>query len=148
MKLMKQNQLKHWVNPPSGAFPITYTELVALGVTTEEIGKGVSRGKMVSRGPWQLPVSYKAVCMSCEWGEYSSVTTAKAYGIRTLSAPRQEGYVLEGTVSVNGRKWRAFTSSQLFRLPDGKLVNVATIHACMNHHALNHEQTQTTQAQA
>jgi hypothetical protein len=26
---------------------------------------------------------------------------------------------------------RGFTSSQLFQLPDGKLVSVATIHACL-----------------
>jgi hypothetical protein len=140
---MKKNEFKHWINSVSSTLPITYTELVALGITTEEIGNGEARGELKTCGPWQLPVSFRALCMSREWGEYSSVTSAKAYGIRTLSAPRQEGYVLEGTVSVNGRKVRGFTSSQLFELPDGKLVNVATIHAC-----IKNEQTETTQAQA
>lgn len=128
---MKKNEFKHWINPDSSTLPITYTDLVALGITTEEIGKGEARGELKTYGPWRLPVSFKALCMSCEWGEYSKVTDSKAYGIRTLSKPRSSGYALEGTVSVNGRKVRGFTSSQLFVLPDGKLVEVAIIHACL-----------------
>ena len=38
--------------------------------------------------------------------------------------------ILEGRVKVNGKAYRGFTSSQLFELPDGKLINAATIHAC------------------
>jgi len=61
-------------------------------------------------------------------GERESET---AYGKRTLTNLRESGHQFEGQVSVNGRKVRGFTSSQLFELPDGKLINVATIHACI-----------------
>jgi hypothetical protein len=135
---MKKTFVRHWCKEQlDSALPVTYTELNNLGITTEEIAKGEARGKMKTFGPWQIPISFTALCLSVEWtpeekrkhsAERDSET---AYGIRTLSGVKQEGYCLEGRVSVNGKKVRGFTSSQLFRLPDGKLVNVATIHACL-----------------
>ena len=122
----------------AGALPITRDELIALGVPAECIEKGEYRGEVKCVGPWQLPVSYKALCMSAVWtpedrrrfnAERESETV---YGMRILISPRESGYALQGFVSVNGRKVRGFTSSQLFELPDGKLVTVATIHACID----------------
>jgi hypothetical protein len=54
--------------------------------------------------------------------------TATIFGVRTLTDVVEQGYDLSGRVSVNGRKYRAFTSSALMRKPDGKLVNVAVLH--------------------
>jgi hypothetical protein len=62
--------------------------------------------------------------------DFPSITHSKtSYGFRTLTGIRQGGYELEGRVSIGGRKYAAFTSSQLFELPDGRLIDIATIHA-------------------
>lgn len=44
------------------------------------------------------------------------------YGDRSLSNMRESGHVQEGTVSIEGRPCRAFTSTQMF-IRNGKLVN-------------------------
>lgn len=131
---MNKTSSKTWVNPNS-ALTITRAELIAFGITEAEIAAGESRGKLKTRGPWQLPVSFRALCMSATWGDASNGhrDSATCYGLCTLSAPREAGHALEGRVrvSVNGKSVRGFTSSQLFELEDGTLVNVATIHACV-----------------
>lgn len=122
----------------AGALPITRDELIAFGVPSECIDKGEYRGEVKCVGQGQIPVSFRALCMSAVWtpedkrrisAERESET---AYGLRSLLSPRESGYALHGLVCVAGRKVRGFTSSQLFRLPDGKLVSVAIIHACLN----------------
>lgn len=126
---------KTWQNPPAGALPITEEELIAFGIPKEAIVAGEHRGDLKTVGMWQLPKSYTALCMSAVFDDskgYTRTTSATVYGIRTLSGCNQSGYALEGKVSVEGRKVRGFTSSQLFELPDKRLVNVATIHACIN----------------
>ena len=134
MKPTPKTWTKDQIEP---ALPITREELIAFGIPEADIDKGESRGKLKSFGPWQLPVSFTALCMSCVYtpkddAKYSSQRESETvYGIRTLQRPVQSGYQLEGRVSVNGRKVRGFTSSQLFELPDGKLISVATIHACI-----------------
>lgn len=120
--------MKTWTNP-SAALPITRAELIALGITEDQIAKGEARGELETWGSWQQPLSYKALCMSAEYAARGRVS-ATAYGIRTLSKPAQAGHVLEGRVSVLGKSVRGFTSSQLFELEDGSLVNVAVIYAC------------------
>jgi hypothetical protein len=120
-----------------GALKISKEDFLDLGLPESAIEKGEMRGELKTSGPWQIPLSYTALAMSIKYtpedkrrysAEMDSVTS---YGIRKLSSIRQEGYGLEGRVSVNGKKYRGFTSSQLFEI-DGKLVDVATIHACMN----------------
>lgn len=131
--------MKHWTKEQikPGALPITREELIALGVNAEAIDKGAVHGDLKTRGPWGIPVTYSALCMSVVWTpeEKQKFTSEResetAYGMRTLSGIHQSGHQLEGRVSVNGKKVRGFTSSQLFELPDGKLVEVATIHACV-----------------
>ncbi len=50
------------------------------------------------------------------------------YGVRALSQISEDDYTLRGTVSIEGRKHRAFTSSRLF-LVEGKLVVVSVLYA-------------------
>jgi len=49
------------------------------------------------------------------------------YGNRTLSNPKPGGYELEGRVSLQGKKHTAFTSSHLFDLENGHLIDVGII---------------------
>src|SRR5215207_11708101 len=86
----------------AGALPITRDELIAFGVPAECIDKGEYRGELKCIGPWQIPVSFKALCMSVVWtpddkrrfiAERESETV---YGIRILRAPRQSGHSLQG----------------------------------------------------
>lgn len=81
------------------------------------------RGELKTSGMWQLPVSYRALCVDSE---------RNIYGIRTLTNVQQSGYEIEGRVSVNGKRVRGFSSSMLFYTPSGKLVDVAIIYACMD----------------
>ena len=117
------------------ALKITRQEFADLGLPDDAIQTGEVRGQLKTFGPWQLPVSYTALAISREYTpddrrRYSAETdSVTAYGIRTLSAPRQSGHELEGRVSVNGIRRRGFSSSQLFEV-DGKLVDVAIIHVC------------------
>lgn len=83
-------------------------------------------GKLKTFGPWQIPLSYKALAMSCDFGKF-----ARLYGLRTMTNIRESGYDLEGRVSIAGRKYRAFTSSMLMQRSDGSLCSVATIHVCI-----------------
>lgn len=79
------------------------------------------RGTLKTHGPWRIAVSFRAVAIDSD---------GYVYGERTLTNVRESGYVLEGRVSIDGRKYRGFTSSALFERPDGSLVSVATIHVC------------------
>lgn len=126
---IKSLPFKSWVNP-SPVLPITRAELIALGITEDEIAKGEARGELETWGPWQQPLVYKALCMSVEYADGRRIS-ATAYGIRTMGQPKQSGHVLEGRVSVLGKSVRGFTSSQLFELEDGSLVDVAVIYACL-----------------
>lgn len=115
----------------SGAIALTQEQAEAL-FTPDEIEKGEQRGHVKTIGPWQLPVSFTALCTSNTFGRDTYPVEhgpLHVYGKRTMTSVRQSGYELEGRVSVNGKKHRAFTSSQLFELPNGKLISVATIHA-------------------
>lgn len=124
-----------WNNPPV-SLPITESELIALGIPSAAVKVGEYRGQMTLYGPWQICTAYRALCMSTvyvpkEQQRWTAQTLSEtAYGMRTMTECRESGYQLEGRVSVNGKKVRAFTSSQMFELPDGKLVNVATVQAC------------------
>lgn len=109
----------------------------ALKLTTEQWQQYISpnledqRGELETVGMWNVPVAFKAPAVSAVWGEYGAVTYT-LYGPRTLSGCYQSGYHLEGTVSIKNQKRKAFTSSLLCELPDGTLLETATIHARMN----------------
>jgi len=129
-------KMKTWnKNECKAALPIAEAELEAMGITADDIKAGEKRGDLKTFGPWGIPVSYRALCMSraytpVEKQRYSAETdSVTSYGIRTLTNVRQCGYELEGRVSIGGKKYTAFSSSQLFELPDGRLIDVAIIHA-------------------
>lgn len=116
----------------AGAIPITEAQARLL-FTDAELEKGEARGEIKHFGPWQIIQSYRAICTSNTFNREVYPTEhgpLHVYGKRVLSHPRESGYQLEGSVSIGGKSFRAFTSSQLFELPNGKLINAATIHAC------------------
>ncbi len=103
-----------------------------------DIKAGQQRGKLTTQGPWGIPVSYKALATTQIWEDSVPwdlspglpIGSLRVFGPRTLTGIRQDGHALEGRVSINGKSYRAFTSSQLFELPDGTLVDVAILHVC------------------
>ncbi len=125
---MKTQPIIDLENPPAGAIPATEEQLAALGVTPAEIAAGEKRHDMTHRGPWHQCTSLAAIV---EHTDYNPETRrARFWPVRRMSRPRESGYSMEGTVSIGGRKIPAFTSSQLFELPDGRLIDVATLHLC------------------
>lgn len=109
----------------SGATPIT-NEQAALFLSPEDIAKGEQRAKHSIRMPWGFTISLSALAISHNFETGALIV----WGHRQLSKPREDGYCMAGGVSVAGKTKRAFTSSMLFELPDGKLVDVAIIHVC------------------
>jgi hypothetical protein len=85
--------------------------------------------KMEAVGYWSVPVKYTAIAVSYTW-KNNFMDTITLYGERTMSSLKRCGYDMEGRVFVDGKKFRGFTSSQLFELPDGRLLDVAVIHVC------------------
>ena len=114
------------LNAPSGAVPITMEQWQAfIGPYYQDQSFDIK-----TVGPWCIPISCKALAVSYTWSN-GFTDTITLHGKRSLQKPRQESYHLAGSVSINGKKVRGFTSSQLFKLPDGRLLDVAVIHACV-----------------
>ncbi len=114
-----------------GATPITTEDALAL-FGADAIAAGERRGEMILAGPWSTLISYKALTVTAAWKPgptHDYVDEYTLHGDRTMSRPRQAGYELEGYVSIDGVKRSCFTSSILFELPDGQLIDVAVIHA-------------------
>jgi hypothetical protein len=112
----------------SSVIKLTKEQAIQLGIDPNEEEQ---RGELKTRGPWNIPISYQAVCISAVYNRESypiKCLSKTVYGLRKMSNMRESGYSAEGRVSVNGKKYTCFTSSQLFEV-DGKLLNVATIHA-------------------
>lgn len=117
------------LNPPSGAVPATLETLAALGVTPAEIEAGEKRFQSAHVGPWSICRSITAIVEETEFHEHRA--TRKAFWpARKCGNPKSMGCDMEGTISLGGKRRHVFTSSQLFELPDGRLVDVATLHLC------------------
>jgi len=130
---MKKEKIT-WLSPPAGRLPVTEAQLLALGITPDNIKEGEARGNHVTRGPWNITVSYTALVLENWYDDdagYTKVSKTVEYGIRKMSRCKDGGYNLFGRVSVEGQTRRAFTSSNLFELEDGRLIDVATINLCM-----------------
>lgn len=119
-------------NPPpltlpadAGAIKITEAQLASFGIDAVD-----SRGDLETYGPWSIPVRYKALAVSYVWGPYSTMETVTLYGMRTMGNLKESGYCLRGRVSIGGHKRSGSTSAQLWELPDGRLIETATIHVC------------------
>lgn len=98
--------------------------LLGIDITKDEI-----RAEYKTYGPWNIVVSYEALCISNEYNEtgiFPEKVSTEIYGKRKLSKIKESGYCLNGYVSVNGEKRKAYTSDILFDV-EGKLINVATI---------------------
>jgi hypothetical protein len=81
------------------------------------------RGDITTRGPWNTISGFKALCVRQDFDNGDIII----YGYRRLQKIRQGGYELEGRVSIGGKEYTAFTSSHLFELENGHLIDVATI---------------------
>jgi hypothetical protein len=116
-------------NPSSGAIPATFEQLAALGFTPEEIDAGEKRLEMELSGPWHVCRSIRGIVERAEFGDNYGKRWVEFYPARKMTNPRSSGYDMEGHVSIAGRKSSAFTSSQMFELPDGRLVNCGILFA-------------------
>lgn len=90
----------------------------------------------LSPGPWASIIALRGLALEVEHeepryaGDQSPRTVAfRCHGVRSMEAPREDGYDLRGRVRVGGRRARAFTSSILLRL-EGKLESVPILYAC------------------
>jgi hypothetical protein len=54
----------------------------------------------------------------------------KIFGMRSLTDMREDGYVMRGRVSIEGKKYPAFTTDRIFCNSSGKLINVAILYVC------------------
>jgi len=126
---MLQNLFETLLNPPAGAISISQELAESFGLTG-----GEKRLDVETFGPWRIPVRLRGLCVTTEFDKTCGYTRSKGFacfGVRTMTRPRESGYQMEGQVSVMGRKVRAFTSSKLFQLPSGKLIDCGVIFACL-----------------
>jgi hypothetical protein len=93
-----------------------------------DITKDEQRLEIETRGPWSIISSCKGLTI---WKDFTT-NEIEIYGYRTLSKPRNSGYDLEGYVSIAGVKRSAFTSSHLFELKNGHLIDVGILFARKN----------------
>ena len=107
-------------------FTLKKDEKLSLEAAKELLGditKDEQRLDLSFRGPWSIISKCRGLAIRQNF-ETGSVTI---YGYRTLSNPRQTGYELEGWVSIKGVKRSAFTSSHLFELKNGHLIDVSVL---------------------
>lgn len=111
--------------------PKTYPQAKCLGgswsleqndVWNVPAGREDVRGEMATSGGIMPTIySYRALAMDQD---------GFVYGMKSLNNPRESGHDLEGKVRIDGKVYRAFTSSKLFERPDGSLCDVAILYVC------------------
>jgi hypothetical protein len=69
-------------------------------------------------GPWSIVSSLRGIAVD---------RNGCVYGPRSLSQPKQMGHQMHGRVSIGGKQYPAWTSSQLFERPNGSLVDVGIL---------------------
>lgn len=104
---------------------LTTAEAIKYGIDIEQDER---RGILKTQGSWDIPVSYKALCISSIFGANCFVEETTIYGVRTMHNIKQAGYGIEGTVSIGGKKYTAFDSSISVEV-NGKTITVAVIFA-------------------
>jgi len=115
------------IDNPATAIKLSVKQAKELGINLNE--ENVL--KIEQFGPWQIVSSCEGLCVSKTFSKeqgYTEITQVVIYGKRKLSNPKQGSYELEGYVSIKGKKYSAFTSSQLFEI-EGKTLQVGVIHA-------------------
>lgn len=128
------------VENPSSAVKLTEQQsdiiLRELQLTEEELKtRHAIRGYLKTHGPWQIPVSYRALCITKLYEEQPyaicspKIVGMVVFGVRTMNRAREAGTVLEGRVSVSGKDYSCFSSHELLTFANGHLADVATIFA-------------------
>ena len=123
---MKRNEILTVKHDP--AIKLTEDQCNFLGI---DINVAEIRGDMQTRGMWNVPVSYKAICIDTLYVNIDGQikpTEVTFFGTRTMTNIRQSGYNIEGYVSIKGKKYTCFDSSVMIDV-NGKLINVACISA-------------------
>lgn len=87
-----------------------------------------NRGILQTVGPWQIPTKFIAPTVVANSSPLGWAESYTLYGVRTLADIKQSGYHLEGRVSINGKKYSAFSSAILWSV-DGRLIQTAVIYA-------------------
>lgn len=122
---MNNYPMHYELSKPYGTCAAITHEQAAILFTPDELKVGQKRGEIQSYGGgWQITKSYTAYAVDTK--------TQTIYGLRTLQDVQSLGYELEGRVKAGGRRVRGFTSSLLFELPDGTLIDCAIIYLCMD----------------
>ena len=91
------------------------------GVWNPDFTKDEQRFEYEARGPWSIICKLRGIAITLD---------GKVFGPRSLSEPKAQGYVMEGRVSIGGKKYRAFTSNKLFENGEGDLVDVGVLVVC------------------
>lgn len=117
-----------------GAIAIETATLESL-IGPEAIAKRERRFDIETVGPWHILRSIRGLAMTVESREphhldpdKTSPATVAFHGLRTGHDCRPQGTCTDCQVSVGGRKRSAFTTSHLFKLPDGRLIDVAVLY--------------------
>ncbi len=97
-------------------------EIDWVGPLPDGVVKGERRFEIETRGPWGIVSKVRGLAVR------KTEDGIIVYGDRSLIGARESGYHMEGHVNVDGRRVSAFTASQLFRGPDGKLFDVAILY--------------------
>jgi len=113
-----------------GAIKINSNILEQL-IGKDGIEKGEKRFDIKTFGPWQPLKSVTGLAVAKNKNQ-DGITTNEItiFGDRTLLRPESSGYNFYGKVSINGKKYRSFDSTQLFELEDGRLIDVAILYVC------------------
>jgi len=115
------------INNPEVAPKLNLKEAEYFGI---DVSEKVNSGVLNTKGPWNIPISYKALAVSKKYNRtegYLKIEQLTIYGQRTIRELKTSGHKQEGSLSIDGKKQRCFTSSQLFDV-EGVLIDVAIIH--------------------
>lgn len=93
----------------------------------EAVASGEGHFRVRTRGPWGIIHKLEGLAVE------KTSDGVIIHGMRSLFDLRESGYQMEGRVSIDGKKLRAFTSSQMFTV-NGKLVDVAILYVCRQKH--------------
>lgn len=118
------------VNEVSASCFALTDEQAALIFTPAQLAAGERLGDIETRGPWDILSKFSALATAQDLSQPGG--PLKIYGTRSLSRPKQVSYALEGAVSIARHRYRGFTSSALFQLADGRLLNCCIIHVCLD----------------
>ncbi len=123
-------KFKPYTKKADVAIQLSIEEANAL-FTQSEIESGKSCFTMKTIGA-QTIHSASAIAISFVY-ENNRPEFATIYGKHTLCNMKDGcGYSIEGVVSINGKRYRGFTSDKLFQLPNGKYINAAIIYVCLD----------------